>query len=55
MLRLEALVHPDNQASLGLAAQLGFQVEGRLRELAFWSEARHDMLQPGLLQPDWQP
>lgn len=49
--RVEALIHPDNQASLGLAAQLGFQVEGRLREVAFWNESRHDMLQLGLLQP----
>ncbi|MGC1175556.1 GNAT family N-acetyltransferase [Polaromonas sp.] len=53
--RVEALIHPDNQASLGLAAQLGFQVEGRLREVAFWNETRHDMLQLGLLQPEWQP
>ena len=53
--RVEALIHPDNQASLGLAAQLGFQVEGRLREVAFWNESRHDMLQLGLLQPEWQP
>ena len=53
--RVEALIHPDNQASLGLAAQLGFKVEGRLREVAFWNESRHDMLQLGLLQPEWQP
>jgi [ribosomal protein S5]-alanine N-acetyltransferase len=49
---VEALIHPDNTASLGLAAQLGFQVEGRLREVAFWDDKRHDMIQLGLLQPE---
>ena len=52
--RVEALIHPDNHASLGLAAQLGFQLEGRLRQVAFWNESRHDMLQLGLLHPEWQ-
>ena len=49
--RVEALIHPDNQASLGLAAQLGFQLEGRLRQVAFWKESRYDMLLLGLLHP----
>ena len=51
--RVDALIHPDNAASLGLAAQLGFQIEGRLREVAFWNDSRHDMLQLGLLQREF--
>ena len=52
--RVDALIHPDNLASLKLAYRLGFQVEGRLRETAFWNNRHHDMLQLGLLQPEWR-
>lgn len=48
--RVEALVHPKNLPSLKLAERLGFVVEGRLREVAYWDENRHDMLQLSLLK-----
>ncbi len=50
--RIEALIHPENHASLKLARQLGFQSEGRLRETAYWDNTHHDMLQLGLLRQD---
>jgi RimJ/RimL family protein N-acetyltransferase len=53
--RLEALIHHDNRASFKLAQRLGFQIEGTLREVAFWSEAHHDMVQLGLLRRDFLP
>ena len=53
--RIEALIHPDNLASLKLAQRLGFQIEGTLREVAFWNGAHHDMVQLGLLRRDFSP
>ena len=53
--RIEALIHPDNLASLKLAQRLGFQIEGTLREVAFWNDAHHDMVQLGLLRRDFSP
>lgn len=53
--RIEALIEPDNQSSLRLAQKLGFQIEGRLREVAIWSEQRHDMMQLALLKHEFQP
>ena len=50
--RMDALIHPDNHASLALAKRLGFKLEGRLRETAFWNETHHDMLQLGLLKAE---
>ena len=50
--RVDALIHPDNHASLALAKRLGFKLEGRLRETAFWNETHHDMLQLGLLKAE---
>lgn len=47
--RIEALIHPDNAASLRLAQYLGFRIEGRLREAAFWDNRFHDMALLGLL------
>ena len=53
--RIEALIHPDNLASLKLAERMGFHVEGTLREVAFWNDAHHDMVQLGLLRRDFSP
>jgi ribosomal-protein-alanine N-acetyltransferase len=50
--RIDALIHPENHASLKLAQHLGFKLEGRLRETAFWDGSYHDMLQLGLLRHD---
>lgn len=52
--RVEALVHADNAASLQLLARLGFQHEGRQREVAYWGGQHHDLLQLSLLRRDWQ-
>jgi ribosomal-protein-alanine N-acetyltransferase len=49
--RVEALVHPQNTASLGLLERLGFAREGTLREAGFWGGARHDLHILGLLSP----
>ena len=51
--RIEALVHEDNAASLGLLAKLGFVQEGRLRQVGFWNGRHHDMLQLSLLAGEW--
>ena len=51
--RVEALVHPDNQASLRSVRRLGFREEGCLRQLGFWGKQFHDMLQYALLREDW--
>lgn len=53
--RIEAQVHADNAPSLALAEKLGFQREGRLRQVARWGEEFHDLLQLGLLRTDWPP
>lgn len=50
--RIEAQVHPQNEASLKLAAGLGFVQEGRLRQLGYWGGQYHDMLQLSLLRCD---
>ena len=51
--RVEAVVHPDNAASLRLLAKLGFAQEGLLREVGYWGGRHHDLLQLGLLRKDW--
>ncbi len=51
--RIEALIHRDNKASLKLAQRLGFQIEGTLREVAFWNNSHHDMMQLGLLRREF--
>jgi len=51
--RIEAQIHPDNQASLKLAEGLGFVTEGRLREVARWGGQFRDLLQLGLLRKDF--
>ncbi|PTM52233.1 GNAT family N-acetyltransferase [Phreatobacter oligotrophus] len=43
--RLEAYIHPDNAASIGLATRLGFTAEGRLRDhLRVGEEWRDNLL-----------
>jgi ribosomal-protein-alanine N-acetyltransferase len=51
--RIEAMVHPDNAASLRVLQRLGFVTEGRLREVGHWGGRCHDMLQLSLLQREW--
>jgi ribosomal-protein-alanine N-acetyltransferase len=51
--RIEAVIHPDNAGSIGLVRHLGFIEEARMREVAFWGEAHHDMLAFALLKRDW--
>ena len=53
--RIEARIHPDNLASVKLAERLGFQVEGTLREVAFWNNTHYDMVQLSLLRRDFSP
>ncbi len=52
--RVEALIHPRNSASLKLAQGLGFETEGRLREVAFWGGRREDLLMCALLAQQHQ-
>lgn len=47
--RVEALVHPQNTASLALLKRLGFKTEGTLRDAGFWNGQRHDLRVLGLL------
>jgi len=47
--RLQALIHPENAASRGLAEALGFQCEGRLREHMRVGDEWRDALLYGLL------
>jgi ribosomal-protein-alanine N-acetyltransferase len=51
--RIEAHIDPRNAPSLKLAARLGFVEEGRLREIALWGGAQHDLLMLSLLRRDW--
>lgn len=53
--RVEALIHPENVASLKLARGLGFVPEGRLRQVGRWGGVVHDMLQLSLLRHEWRP
>lgn len=53
--RVEALVHPRNLASQRSVERMGFQREGLLRQVGFWSGQYHDMHQYALLRQDWVP
>ncbi|MDN3920703.1 GNAT family N-acetyltransferase [Roseateles violae] len=53
--RVEAMIHPKNQASLRLAEGLGFRREGLLREVAFWGGRHEDLEMHALLARDRQP
>lgn len=52
--RVEAQVHEDNLPSIALLNSIGFVHEGRLREVAFWANRHHDLLQYSLLAREWQ-
>ena len=51
--RVEAMVHPQNTASLALLERLGFKAEGTLREAGFWNGQRQDLVVLGLLVQEW--
>jgi [ribosomal protein S5]-alanine N-acetyltransferase len=53
--RVEALIHPDNAASIRVVRGIGFVEEGRLREVGRWGGRHHDMLQFSLLRREWTP
>ncbi|MFN2199441.1 MAG: GNAT family N-acetyltransferase [Anaerolineales bacterium] len=50
--RIEAHVLPDNAASIGLLRNLGFQMEGLLRQHAYYRDAYHDTCVFSLLRGD---
>ena len=52
--RIEALVHPENIASMRLLTRLGFLREALQREAGFWDGRYQDLVLMGLLQRDWQ-
>lgn len=52
--RIEAQVHPENTASLKLLGALGFEREGLLRQVAYWDQRHHDLIQLGLLRSERQ-
>ena len=51
--RIEALVDPGNQASIGLLENLGFRKEGVRREFGYWKGAYQDVILFALLKNDW--
>lgn len=52
--RIQAEMHPDNVASIGLATRLGFRFEGVHREQAFWGAKYHDLRCYSLLEREWR-
>jgi ribosomal-protein-alanine N-acetyltransferase len=52
--RIQAEMHPDNNASIALATRLGFRFEGVHREQAFWSGRYHDLNCYSLLAGEWR-
>jgi ribosomal-protein-alanine N-acetyltransferase len=52
--RIQAEVHPENAASIGLATRLGFRFEGVHREQAYWAGQYHDLQCYALLATDWR-
>lgn len=52
--RVEAQIHPENAASIGLVRNLGFVQEGYLREAGFWLDKRHDLLLFALLHREYE-
>lgn len=51
--RLEALVDPGNDASIGLLTQLGFTRESTRREFGYWKGAYQDVIVFALLAHEW--
>lgn len=54
MNRLNALVYPDNAASISVLEGLGFDKEGVMREFGYWKGAFHDMSLYALLRRQWR-
>lgn len=52
--RLEAEVYEYNKASITLVENLGFAVEGKLREAKYNNGKYHDIIRYGLLKNEWQ-
>jgi len=52
--RIEAIVHPDNTASLRLLERLGFQQEGILRQSLRQGSQYYDHWLLSLLKDEWQ-
>ncbi len=50
--RVEALVEPGNERSIGLLERLGFVREGLLREVGYWRGERHDLIMFSFLKSD---
>ncbi|MCD4506165.1 GNAT family N-acetyltransferase [Chromobacterium piscinae] len=50
--RIEAQVHPDNQASLKLLERLDFKTEGRARQAGFWLGRYQDLINLSLLREE---
>jgi ribosomal-protein-alanine N-acetyltransferase len=51
--RIGAMVHPENEASLGLLARLGFQKEGLLRDYYYQGEKFYNHWLLSLLRKEW--
>lgn len=51
--RVTSYVRADNLSSKNLLSQLGFQIEGTLRQAWFSEGQFHDMIAVGILLPDW--
>jgi [ribosomal protein S5]-alanine N-acetyltransferase len=52
--RVEALIHPQNTASIRLVQKLGFVQEGQLREVGYWLGEHRDLLAFGLLRGEFR-
>ncbi len=52
--RLEALVDPGNNASIGLLAKLGFNRESTRREFGYWKGTYRDVVVFALLKQEWR-
>jgi ribosomal-protein-alanine N-acetyltransferase len=51
--RIEALVDPSNNPSMGLLSKLGFQEEGLRRGFGYWKGDYQDVLIFALLRDEW--
>lgn len=52
--RINALVYPENRASIRVLEKLGFGMEGVMREFGFWKGQFHDMCLFALLARHWR-
>ena len=52
--RLEAIIRPENTRSRNLAARIGFQEEGILRDYIYWDGKYWDKVLYSLLKKEWQ-